>query len=29
MNKCDRPMKNPLELLDELERVLGIGARSR
>jgi peptide chain release factor 3 len=26
MNKCDRPMKNPLELLDELERVLGIGA---
>ncbi len=26
MNKCDRPMKEPLELLDELERVLGIGA---
>ena len=26
MNKCDRPMKNPLELVDELERVLGIGA---
>ncbi|MSU62236.1 MAG: peptide chain release factor 3 [Pedosphaera sp.] len=26
MNKCDRPMKNPLELLDELEQVLGIGA---
>src|SRR5947207_849617 len=26
MNKCDRPMKNPLELLDELERVLGIQA---
>ena len=26
MNKCDRPMKNPLELLDELELVLGIGA---
>ncbi|MBM3845527.1 MAG: peptide chain release factor 3 [Verrucomicrobia bacterium] len=26
MNKCDRPMKDPLELLDELERVLGIGA---
>ena len=26
MNKCDRPMKNPLSLLDELERVLGIGA---
>src|SRR5260221_4233110 len=26
MNKCDRPMKNPLELIDELERVLGIGA---
>jgi peptide chain release factor 3 len=26
MNKCDRPMKNPLALLDELERVLGIGA---
>jgi len=26
MNKCDRPMKHPLALLDELERVLGIGA---
>ncbi|MBL6764825.1 MAG: peptide chain release factor 3 [Verrucomicrobiae bacterium] len=26
MNKCDRPMKDPLELLDELESVLGIGA---
>lgn len=26
MNKCDRPMKDPLELLDELENVLGIGA---
>src|SRR5271169_5558107 len=26
MNKCDRPMKNPLEMIDELERVLGIGA---
>ncbi len=26
MNKCDRPMKSPLALLDELERVLGIGA---
>ena len=26
MNKCDRPMRNPLELIDELERVLGIGA---
>ena len=26
MNKCDRPMKDPLALLDELERVLGIGA---
>jgi peptide chain release factor 3 len=26
MNKCDRPMKSPLELIDELERVLGIGA---
>lgn len=26
MNKCDRPMRSPLELLDELERVLGIGA---
>ena len=26
MNKCDRPMRNPLELLDELEHVLGIGA---
>ncbi len=26
MNKCDRPMKAPLSLLDELEKVLGIGA---
>jgi peptide chain release factor 3 len=26
MNKCDRPMKEPLALLDELEKVLGIGA---
>jgi peptide chain release factor 3 len=26
MNKCDRPTKDPLELIDELERVLGIGA---
>ena len=26
MNKCDRPMREPLTLLDELERVLGIGA---
>ena len=26
MNKCDRPMRDPLELLDEVERVLGIGA---
>ena len=26
MNKCDRPMRDPLSLLDELERVLGIGA---
>ena len=26
MNKCDRPMLEPLALLDELERVLGIGA---
>ena len=26
MNKCDRPTKDPIELLDELERVLGIGA---
>ena len=25
MNKLDRPAKNPLELLDELESVLGIG----
>jgi peptide chain release factor 3 len=24
MNKCDRPTRNPLELVDELERVLGI-----
>lgn len=26
MNKCDRPARPPLELLDELEAVLGIGA---
>ena len=26
MNKCDRPMRDPLGLLDELEKVLGIGA---
>ena len=26
MNKCDRPMRDPLALLDELEKVLGIGA---
>ena len=26
MNKCDRPMREPLMLLDELEKVLGIGA---
>jgi peptide chain release factor 3 len=26
MNKLDRPTKEPLELLDELEQVLGIGA---
>ena len=26
MNKCDRPMKDPLALIDELERVLGLGA---
>jgi peptide chain release factor 3 len=26
INKCDRPMKDPLALLDELEGVLGIGA---
>ena len=26
MNKCDRPTLEPLALLDELERVLGIGA---
>lgn len=26
MNKCDRPMRDPLTLLDELENVLGIGA---
>src|SRR5580693_4145694 len=26
MNKCDRPMRDPLTLIDELERVLGIGA---
>ncbi len=26
MNKCDRPTREPLALLDELEKVLGIGA---
>jgi peptide chain release factor 3 len=26
INKCDRPMRDPLRLLDELENVLGIGA---
>ncbi len=26
MNKCDRPTKPPLDLIDELEKVLGIGA---
>jgi peptide chain release factor 3 len=26
INKCDRPMRAPLSLLDELERVLGLGA---
>src|ERR1043165_6643334 len=26
VNKCDRPSRDPLALLDELERVLGIGA---
>ena len=26
MNKCDRPTRDPFELLDELERVLGIQA---
>src|SRR5690606_26316638 len=26
MNKCDRPTRDPLELLDELEQVLGIGS---
>jgi peptide chain release factor 3 len=26
INKCDRPMKDPLALLDEVESVLGIGA---
>src|SRR5277367_2940823 len=26
MNKCDRPTREPLRLLDELESVLGIGA---
>jgi peptide chain release factor 3 len=26
INKCDRPMRDPLALLDELESVLGIGA---
>jgi peptide chain release factor 3 len=28
MNKCDRPMRPPLELMDELETVLGIGAHA-
>jgi peptide chain release factor 3 len=26
MNKCDRPTRDPLDLLDELENVLGIQA---
>jgi len=26
MNKCDRPTRPPLDLIDELEKVLGIGA---
>jgi peptide chain release factor 3 len=26
MNKCDRPTREPLDLIDELEKVLGIGA---
>lgn len=26
MNKCDRPTREPLELIDELERILGIEA---
>ena len=26
MNKLDRPSRDPLELLDELETVLGLGA---
>jgi peptide chain release factor 3 len=26
MNKCDRPTRNPIELLDELENVLGLQA---
>jgi peptide chain release factor 3 len=26
VNKCDRPIRPPLELIDELEKVLGIGA---
>ena len=26
MNKCDRPARSPLDLIDELEKVLGIGA---
>ncbi len=26
MNKCDRPMRPPLDLIDELEKVLGISA---
>ena len=28
MNKLDRPARDPLALLDELERVLGIGGLS-
>lgn len=26
MNKCDRPTRPPLDLIDELEKILGIGA---
>ena len=26
MNKCDRPTRDPIDLLDELEKILGIGA---
>ncbi|MCC6951713.1 MAG: peptide chain release factor 3 [Phycisphaerales bacterium] len=26
MNKCDRPTRSPIDLIDELEKVLGIGA---